>query len=74
MRRDEPRFLRLRDGLAASHHPSLSLSLSAYAAILAATLLFGHLGLRTALNLTLALEPHICHPALAAAPLYPECR
>ncbi|KQB15167.1 hypothetical protein AP071_14970 [Rhodobacter capsulatus] len=72
MRRDEPRFLRLRDGLAVSHHPSLSFP--AYAAILAATLLFGHLGLRTALNLTLALEPHICHPALAAAPLYPECR
>ncbi len=74
MRRDEPRFLRLRDGLAVSHHPSLSLSFPAYAAILAATLLFGHLGLRTALNLTLALEPHICHSAFATAPLYPECR
>ncbi|SOC24032.1 hypothetical protein SAMN05877831_1491, partial [Rhodobacter maris] len=54
MRRDEPRFLRLRDGLTAPHRPAYPLS--TFAAILAAGLLFANLGLRTALNLAAALE------------------
>ncbi|MFD2175652.1 hypothetical protein [Rhodobacter lacus] len=72
MRRDEPRFLRLRDGLTAPHRPAFPLS--TFAAILAAGLLFANLGLRTALNLAAALEPHLCDPSFAAAPLYPDCR
>ncbi|MBZ4023273.1 hypothetical protein CKO11_12470 [Rhodobacter sp. TJ_12] len=72
MRRDDPRFLHLRDGLPAPHQRPLSIP--GFLALVIVTLVLANATLRTALELRAIRDPHYCAPANAAAPLFPECR